>query len=135
MDKKTLDKIKRMMLCEQLCPGIRDEIIQIMVLGGKAIRDVKINKKLNRMAEDVFKMFLKEHLFSDYFVSIALEDTKTEFLSEGRSSELQGYMYYFEVMLRLLGYNDFLNGKYIYEMDEFSTEAWKRNGLIDYLNL
>ncbi len=135
MDRKTLDKIKRMMLCEQLCPGIRDEIIQIMVLGGKAIRDVRLNKKLNRMAEDVFKMFLKEHLFSDYFVSIALEDTKTEFFSEGRSSELQGYMYYFEVMLRLLGYNEFLNGKYIYEMDGFSAEAWKRNGLIDYLNL
>ena len=135
MDRKTLDKIKRMMLCEQLCPGIRDEIIQIMVLGGKAIRDVRLNKKLNRMAEDVFKMFLKEHTFSEYFVSIALEDTKTEFLSEGRSSESQGYMYYFEVMLRLLGYNEFLNGKYIYEMDGFSAEAWKKRKIINYLDI
>ena len=129
-----LNALAKMVEREEQVPGITNEIMQIMILGGKAIRKEEVKKKLNENAEMIFKNFLEEHEFDEFLVSYAIADTTTKFIDNDKINETQGYEFYSDVMLKLLGENAFTNDRYIYDMQYFKPESLKRKNKINYLS-
>ena len=123
--KETFQELELISLREKISPGITDEIMRIMLLGGRAIRDSSTRATLDTRAERIFKEFLNEHSFDDFIVSMAIADTSLD-------SQKQDYDFYSKVMLKLLGSTRFKLGKFIFEMDGFSPEWWERKHKFDY---
>ena len=125
--KEILQELELIALREKVAPGVTDEIMRIMILGGRAIRDKSTRATLNTNAERIFKDFLNEHSFDDFIVSMAIADTSLD-------SQKQDYGFYSKVMLKLLGSTRFELSKFIFEMDGFNPEWWKRKHKIDYFS-
>ncbi len=125
--KEILQELELVSLREKIAPGITDEIMRIMIFGGRAIRDSSTRATLNTNAEKIFKEFLKEHSFDEFIVSMAIADTSLD-------SQKQDYNFYSKVMLKLLGSTRFKLGKFIFEMDGFSPEWWNRKYKTDYFS-